>query len=258
MRSWPLRALLLAFVLALPFRAEAGRRAFTWAYDTETVPEGEVELEQWLWMVGRNPAASNVAARYWIWWGPVLGISDHFELALPFQVVSWAYPKGEETQLESFEADLRYRLKPRGDQDPLQGLIRLAYHQPTGSPEPPRIDADLVGSYDFESGLHLVLDVGAKFGLRPFTLEGGDLSTSMSYDLGVSYPVSDEVRVSAENFGEFPVSNLNGVRAHEFVGPAFEWTRGRFWLTFGVLIGLTPAFDQTPHVMPRLLWAVAL
>lgn len=257
MRGWPVTALLLALMVALPGRADAGRRPFTWAYDTEIVPEGELELEQWLWAVARSPEYPSRTARYWIWWGPVFGLSDHVELALPFQVVSWGGADGQETQLESFEADLRYRIKPRGDQDPLQGLVRLTYHQPTGFPEPPRIDADLVGSYDFASGFHLVLDLGAKFGLRPVTAQGGDVFTQLTYDLGISYRVSDEIRVSAENFAEFPVAHLPG-EAHAFVGPAFEWTRGRFWLTFGVLVGLTPVLEETPHVMPRLLWAVAL
>lgn len=258
MRSGLWMGLLLGAVLLLPLRAQAGRRAFTWAYDTEIVPEGEVELEQWLWMRGRSAGEyASRSARYWVWWGPVFGLSDHFELAVPFQIVSWRDPDGQETQLDSFEADLRYRLKPRGDSDPLQTLFRLDYHQPAGGAGPPRIDANVVNSYDFESGLHLVLDVGAKLGLQPFTTTGGDPSLQLTYDLGVSYPVSDEIRVSAENFAELPVSNSGGT-VHELVGPAFEWTRGRMWVTFGLLFGLTPALPQTPKVMPRLLWAVAL
>lgn len=261
MRGWQVKGWLWAWVVllgvALPRLAQAGQRAFTWAYDTEIVPEGEVELETWLWARSRSPASPTRTARYWIWWGPVFGLTDHLELNLPLQIVSWAAPYGQQTQLESFEADLRYRLKPRTSQDPLQGLFRVAYHQPTGFPEPPRVDVNAVGSYDFDSGLHLVLDVGAQVGLSPLTAAGGDLTTLLTYDLGIAYPVSDEIKVSVENFAELPVLNLGG-EAHEFVGPAFEWTRGRFWLTFGVLVGLTPVLKETPHVMPRLLWAVAL
>lgn len=257
MRGWAWKALLLTLAVGLPFQAQAGRRPFTWAYDTEIVPEGELELETWLWARARSPAASSQSARYWIWWGPVFGLTEQLELNLPLQIVSWAGADGQETQLESFEADLRYRLKPRTNQDPLQALFRLTYHQPTGFPQPPRVDVNAVGSYDFESGLHLVLDVGAKIGLSPLTSAGGDVTTLLTYDLGVAYPVSDEIRVAVENFAELPLVNVPG-EVHEFVGPSFEWTRGRFWLTFGVLVGLTPAFDQTPHFMPRLLWAVAL
>jgi len=260
MRGWWVKGLLLASALAvlvLPLRANAGRRAFTWAYDTEIVPEGDLELETWLWARTRSPAFPTRTARYWIWWGPVFGLTDHLELNLPFQIVSWGDVYGQETQLESFEADLRYRLKPRGNQDPFQALFRAAYHLPTGYPEPPRVDVNAVGSYDFESGVHLVLDVGAQVGLAPVTAAGGKVTTLITYDLGVSYPVSDEINVSVENFAELPAVNLSG-GAHEFVGPAFEWTRGRFWLTFGVLVGLTPAFKETPHFMPRLLWAVSL
>jgi hypothetical protein len=260
MPRWASRAvkgLLLGVVLLLPLQASAGRRPFTWAYDTELVPEGGLELEQWLWARSRSPAFPSRSTRYWIWWGAVFGLTDHLELNLPFQIVSWAGPDGQETQLESFEADLRYRLQDLGEGDPLQTVFRLAYHQPTGSPEPPRVDANVINSYDFEDGVHLVLDVGARVGLQPFTLRGGDPSFMLTYDLGVSYPVSQELTVAVENFAEIPVSNLAG-DTHQFIGPSIEWTRGRTWVTFGVLVGLTPIFDQTPHVMPRLLWAVAL
>ncbi len=43
-------ALVLGVLLLLvPRPSEAGRRAFIWAFDTAVVPEGDVELEQWLW-----------------------------------------------------------------------------------------------------------------------------------------------------------------------------------------------------------------
>src|SRR4051794_18084075 len=104
---WLPRACLLAIVLALlPSAAHAARRPFTWAYDTAIVPDGELELEQWLWMRGRNVADSSEPAHYWIWWGPVFGIGDHLELALPFQILSEG---GGGTWLDDFEVDLRYR-----------------------------------------------------------------------------------------------------------------------------------------------------
>ena len=58
-----------------------------------------------------RPAAPSA---YWVWWGPVFGLSQHLELALPFQVRATQ----SVTELESFEADLRYRLFPRGTSGP--------------------------------------------------------------------------------------------------------------------------------------------
>ena len=47
-------ALILACTLA-PLRAEAQRSAFLFVYDTEIVPEGDVEIEQWWWSESRIP-----------------------------------------------------------------------------------------------------------------------------------------------------------------------------------------------------------
>src|SRR3954469_15651346 len=107
------RRVVMMAVLALavlPAPAEAGRRPFIWVYDTEIVPKGDVELEQWLWARSRAPAFPQRPATYWIWWAPVFGLSQRLELALPFQVRSTQ----STTELESFEADLRFRLFPRG------------------------------------------------------------------------------------------------------------------------------------------------
>src|SRR5260370_27419828 len=88
-----LAALTLTSVLGAD-RAEAGRRAFLFAYDSEIVPEGDVELEQWWWSESRiaaNPGAGRPNPRpalYWIWAAPVIGLSNHLELTLPLQIVS--------------------------------------------------------------------------------------------------------------------------------------------------------------------------
>lgn len=218
-------------------------------------------MESWLWMVGRAPVNPSGPADFWIWWGPVFGLSDHLELNVPFQALGW----GGHTALDSFEVDLRYRIKSRLDHSAFQPLIRVAYHQPIGFRESPffatpRIDYNLVGSYDFGSGLHLDLDLGGRIGLGPFTERHTNVFFQLTYDVGVSYPVSREVRVSLENLGEFPVANLEPGKAgpEEFVGPSVSWTHGPMWLTFGVMVGLTPLLPHTPHFMPRLIWAVAL
>ena len=260
--QWLSRAGLLALGLALlPTAAHAGRRPFTWAYDTTIVPDGEMELEQWLWMRGRNVEDPQLPAHYWIWWGPVFGIGDHLELNLPFQIISTG---GGGTWLDDFEVDLRYRLKPRLNNDNWQTLFRVAYHIPTAKVQPystvssgNRIDVNIVNSYDFDSGVHLTLDLGGKIGLAPLTAAGGEASFLGTVDLGAAYPVGDEVRLAAETFAEVPIANYGGT-AHWFAGPSVEWTRGRMWITAGVLVGLTPLLPETPRLMPRIIWAVSL
>src|SRR5438045_3051266 len=85
--------------------AQAGRRPFIWTYDTEIVPRGDLELEQWLWAKTRPPSLPAKRAAYWIWWAPVIGLAPRLELAIPFQVLATA---AGTTTLDSFEADVRY------------------------------------------------------------------------------------------------------------------------------------------------------
>ncbi|MCP3139555.1 hypothetical protein [Pyxidicoccus xibeiensis] len=240
--------------LAWAAPAQAGRRPFIWTYDTDIVPKGDVELEQWLWARSRAPAFPERPSVYWIWWGPVIGLSQHLELALPFQVRA----NRTVTELESFEADFRYRLFPRGDDRAFQPLVRVAWHQAIRSANPSRVDVDLVGSYELESGLRLALDLGAQVGIP--ALRGGEAPVRIlgTYSAGVSYPViPDELRLSLESFGELDLKDA-GQEPHLFVGPSVAWTFGRTWVTVGTLVGVTAVAPETPRFMPRLIWAVAL
>ncbi|MFL5355915.1 hypothetical protein [Archangium sp.] len=243
-------------VAVLPAPAEAGRRPFIWVYDTEIVPKGDVELEQWLWAKARAPGLEGRRSSYWVWWGPVFGLTQRLELAVPFQVLATR----DTTRLDSFEADLRLRLNPRGDDSPWQPLLRVAWHQSIHSAQPSGVNANLVQSYQWDSGLRLALDLGAQVGLP--ALRGSEEPARLlgTYAAGVSYPVfgeEEELRGSLEAFGEIPLQGIPGGQ-HHFVGADLAWTFGRSWVTLGVMVGLTPLFPETPQFMPRLIWAVAL
>jgi hypothetical protein len=250
---WLLLTGLVAAVL-LPGSAEAGRRPFIWAYDTEIVPQGDVDLEQWLWTRARIPTREVDRARYWVWWGPVFGLSQQLELAVPFQLVA----TGERTEMDFVSADFRFRLKPRGDDSPLQQLVRVAWMQTIRDSGSSRLELNLVQSHQWDSGLRLTADLGLQAS-HPL-LEGrtGALSLLGTWDAGVSYPVvGDELRLSLELFGD---AGLVGQPrpVHQFVGADVAWSLGRMWVTAGVMVGLTPLFPDTPPAMARLIWAVLL
>jgi hypothetical protein len=237
-------------------RAEAGRRPFIWVWDTEIVPEGEIELEQWLWVRGSAPVGP-VSAAYWVWWGPVIGLNSNLELAVPFQVVS----NKNGTALESFEADLRWRIFPREKTGGFQPLVRVAWHQQAQPVGPPRLDVNVVASYGSPDELHVTVDLGGRLGL-PMTSGSAPYTAPLlaTYAAGVAYPFFEgELRVAAEVFGEIVINPGTPIAdSHHFFGLDVAWTKGRLWLTAGTLIGLTPLFPRTPVVMPRLIWAVAL
>jgi hypothetical protein len=243
-----LRWVVLLAVVTVSLPAEAGRRPFIWTWDTETVPEGDLELEQWLWAVSppTDPARARPAA-YWIWWGPVIGVTSRFELAVPFEIRSTR----SVTALDNFWLDGRFRLTPREQEGGFQALVRAAYRQSIHSPRPSGAELNLVGAYGGPREFHAALDLGARF-----SFAAGAASLAMlTYAGGVTWPLLDgELRAGAEVFGELQANGLH----HHFVGPSASWTKGRLWLTFGLLVGLGPLAPDTPKLMPRLIWAVVL
>lgn len=252
-RSAIAAALALA-VLASARPAQAGIRPFIWTWDTKILAQGDVELEQWLWARTQAPAAPAVPSSYWIWWGPVFGLNQHLELALPFQVQA----DRDSTWLESFEADLRWRIFSPNDEGKLQPLVRAAFHQVIHAPGThSRLELNLVGSYGAQDELHAAVDLGTRISF-PFLGGSGDpVQVVATYAAGVSVPVLFEgLRISGEIFGEIVAAGPPD--QHHFVGASVSYVRGRMWITAGSMVGVTPLFPTTPQFMPRLIWAVAL
>ena len=59
---------------------QAGRRLLAWPYDTETLPQRGVEIEQW---ISEEAEVDDGNVEAWLWFSPVVGITDEIELALP-------------------------------------------------------------------------------------------------------------------------------------------------------------------------------
>jgi len=236
--------------------ARAGIRPHIWTWDTNIVPQGDVELEQWLWVRGKIPGRG---AAYWTWWGPVFGATDHLEVAVPFQTVGTT----SSFFLESFEVDARYRIFSRNDDGKLQPLVRAAFHQAIWSPDKySRLDADAVLSYGLRDELRVTVDLGAKVFLpflAPPDPPPDPVRVQVTYAAGVSYPVLEWLRAGVEVFGEIDVAYKPPPPApqlpHHFVGASLGYQKGKVWITAGMLVGLTA---DSPQFMPRLIWAVAL
>jgi hypothetical protein len=239
-------------------RAEAGRRAFLFAYDSEIVPEGDVELEQWWWSESRIQASADRPtarpALYWIWWAPVIGLSNHLELALPFQIIA----SGSSTSLQTFSVDAYYRFFSREKDGGFQPLVRASIHQAISSRSAPSTgEVNLVLAYGKPSELHLALNAGVTFSL-PWP-ENLPRPATGSFGGGVSYPLpGGEFRLSAEMLAEVQSPSNPNAFPRYFAGGALSWTRGRIWITAGTMVGLTGLSSASPPFIPRLLWAVAL
>src|SRR6267154_638100 len=83
MRTWLLGAMVLIYATT---PAGAGRTHFGWQYGTELNPERGVEVETWIIDMHRlNKAGGTVDDETGFWWGIVVAVSEHVELAIPIE-----------------------------------------------------------------------------------------------------------------------------------------------------------------------------
>jgi hypothetical protein len=227
--------------------AHAGRSHFGWLYDTETVPERGVELEQWLSDQHRQGSTHRYETS--VWWGPVIGITDQVELALP---IEWTWTAADDaasrTTLARFGGEVRWRLVTA---DPVDApawvpLVRLAIKRPVFEKEAAQVEADAVLSFDC-GRVHAVADAGFYDDIHR-----GDDAVATHSGVGVSVALTDELRAGAEAYVEASLTGEDDDEDWATVGPNLAWTHGRFWLTASLDIGVYQIQSA-----PRIKWGVA-
>ena len=245
---------LVALLLLLVAPARAARTNHLFLDESQLIPEGGIELEQWVWAYGRIPNRSGQAASMWLWWGPAISVSNHLEFELPLQVVSVP----EDTYLHSLSLVVRYRIFPREDDQGWQPLIRVAYQQPLNTAAgAPAVETTLVLTVGSLQGIRTTFNVGVFMGL-PFLQSNlqGEFSVLGRGGVGVSFPLGREWRLAGEFFGQLPIhGDTHPSTGQMYLGPSVAWTRGPFWITFGSLFGLT---NDSSRYYPRVLWGIAL
>ncbi len=247
------RALLSVLALSTT-PAFADRTSHLFVDETQVLPEGDVELENWVWTQGQIPSSYHPFTTGWIWFGPTVGISNHLELSLPITV----YATSQVMKLNSISLVARYRLFPREQDDGLQPLLRVEYQQPLSTNPyagPPELKVLLAATYGPLSGVRGTVNVGVQLGL-PFmqSSASGSVSVLGTAALAVSVPLGQEFRIAAELDGQLPLAgqpypNLGQL----FLGPSVAWTRGQIWVTFGTLFGLTL---NSYRFVPKVLWGI--
>jgi hypothetical protein len=269
----PTKTLLVGLLLAAT-PALADRTNHLFLDETQTLPEGDIELQQWVWAEGKIPNLPYQYVSDWVWFGPTVGISSHLELSLPLVVV--ATP--EQTVLNSISLVARYRFFPREQDEGFQPLIRVEYQQPLSNynlgeypvynpppgtpatlpyayPTTPELKVLLVATYGSLTAVRATFNLGVQLGL-PFLQSSSAASFSAlgTAGMGVSIPLGSGFRVAAEFDGQLPLSGKTQPNVGQlFLGPSVAWTRGQIWVTFGSLFGLT---HNSNRYLPKLLWGI--
>lgn len=242
-------ALALLGILCVEGLAHAGRSHFGWLYDTETVPERGVELEQWITDQRRQGPLHEDETT--IFWAPVVGITDQLELAVP---IEWQWTAGDaperpRTFPANYGAELRWRLVTSDpvDAPALVPLIRVAIDKPLVEMSPAvELQADAVVSYSC-GRVHAAVNLGVYGDVH----RGPDVWATRS-GAAASIEVTDELRLGAETYGEYGLSTGSSDDDWAIVAPDLSWTHGRFWLTASYGIGVYQISSA-----PRIKWAVA-
>jgi hypothetical protein len=244
----------LAFLIAacvLPRTAHAGRSYYGWLYGTEVLPERGVELQTWV--QDENDKYSTRNKETWLAWGPLIGITDQLELALPVEL-EWAdaiqptMPPTEKVSFtfKRFGIEARYRLASPDpvDAPPLIPLVRIAVKRDVTARATARVEGDAVLSYQ-TGAVQLLGDLG-------FT---GDIASSTSHlelhpGAGISVLATGELRVGAEIYAELSLDSR--AESWAIAGPDLSFTHGRFWFSGAFGIGLYHV-----QVAPRVIWGIA-
>ncbi len=245
------RLALLALILCAPRVASAGRTFYGWLYGTETLPERGAELSSWIQEENHladepNPGDHLTESRWWV--GPLIGINDQLELAIPLEI---AWDKADSdmnghTSFDRYGAELRYRFVTSDpvDAPPLVPLLRVAVKRSVTERDLTIPEADIVVSYQ-QGIVHVLADLGGYA-----ELSSGSTHFEVHPGAGVSIAALGDLRFGAEVHAELSLDNNAGSWA--VVGPNFAWSHGRFWISGMYGIGIYGIRDA-----PKVQWGIA-
>ena len=229
-------------VLLFPSAAVAGRSHYGWLYGTEVMPERGVEFENWVAEQNREHLKETS-----LLWGPLVGVTDALELALPVEFV-WARGDGVpgDFTVDQYGLEARYRFVSQDpvDAPPFAPLARVAIKRDVRVRDVVRAEIDLVLSYEMDD-LHALIDIGLVGDLN-----GDQASFEIRPGAGVSYRVTGDLRLGGEVYSELSFDD----KAARWVaaGPNLGWSHGRFWLSAAFGIGLYQI-----QTAPRVVWGIA-
>lgn len=236
---------LLVVVCVLPRTARAGRSFYGWLYGTEVLPERGVELQTWI--LEANDKYGSNAKETSIWWGPLIGVTDQLELALPIEL-EWVSSDADKTffTFRRFGIEARYRL---ASQDPADAsafvpLVRVAAKRDVTVRDDVRVEGDLVASYEL-GPVYALVDLGFVSDIQPHSHH-----SEVRPGGGLSIRVAEGLRFGAEAYSEVSFDSRGASWAA--VGPNLAWTHGRFWLSGAMGIGVYHV-----KLAPRVMWGIA-
>ncbi len=245
----------IAVVTLMSATAHAGRRTLGFTPDATQLPPGAVEVEQWMWSRAYIDDVSG-ASTGWLWFSPVVGITERFELAAPWQINA----NKASTRMIAFGIEGRYAFFDALAESPVfRPQLRVGWQQNFSHPDEganwsvPWLTLQFVGTVGDPRAQHVSFDVGLNTDFK-----GG--SGFHEHQLGIGavtpFPLFEQILIGGEyrhqiTLSEGPV----GDRRWFFLGPTAAYARGRLWASFALLVGVG---ELVPRFMPRLAVGLVL
>jgi hypothetical protein len=227
---------LTACVLAAAGAARADRRTMIRAYEFQTQPKGNLELELWNDVEAPRSAFSDstVVTRVELEYG----LTDRWDAAL-YHVFAQGGPQAEQPQpfhLDSWRLETRYRLAEKGEW-PIDVMIYGEIERPADFNLPFETEEKLILEKDYGRIAFVANLVGEQHLFR------ADLGRTWEVDLGTRYEFMPQLRAAVEFWTTQEYVGPD-ISRNYYLGPSLSVATERVWLQLGVGFGLDTSQDQ--------------
>ena len=227
---------LSATLLAVAGAARADRRTMIRAYEFQTQPRGNLELELWNDVEAPRTAFtdSTIVTRVELEYG----LTDRWDTAL-YHVFAQGGPQAEQPQpfhFDSWRLETRYRLAEKGEW-PVDVMIYGEIERPADFNLPFESEEKLILEKDFGRIALVANVVGAQHLFR------ADLGRTWEVDLGARYELMPQLRTAVEFWTTQEYVGPD-VSRNYYLGPSVSVATQRVWLQFGIGFGLDSSQDQ--------------
>ncbi len=220
-----MRLVYLALLVASP--ASAGRTLYGWLPQTDTLPDGAMELQTSLYEHD-NLGPYHERATF-LAWTPAVALRPCLELAFPIELATITADDAMPwSGVSRYGAELRYRFLPRSQ--PLHAVARFGLSRNVEIQSQVRTEAGIAASYDLDR-----VQIAASLG-GVLDINFGHLHEELRPGIGASARVVEQLRLGAELYAQ--LSRDDTVPSWAVIGPDVAWSRGRFWLSGAFGIGV--------------------
>ena len=236
-------SLAVAVFLALPARAD--RRTMIRAYEYQTQPQGNLELEVWNEIAAPHEgefADAQITQKIELEYG----LTDHWDVAL-YHVFKSGGPKlalggRPGFGFDSWRLETRYRFAEKNEW-PVDVMLYLEIERP----------ADFDEGFEIEEKVILEKDLAPRFALvanlvAAQKLFHGNEGYAMEADLGARYEVSPALRLGLE-FWVTRDGSAGNFKTEALLGPSLSVGAEKFWLQIGA--GAHVAGDEQTRLFGR-------